>query len=81
MTARIQLAHGQMLRVFCAECGHASRLDLEDIIARGLGDRPLSALRYRCRATRMVPDGPGLFGCGGRRVRFIIQAEWRDRPR
>jgi RNase P subunit RPR2 len=81
MTTRIQLAHGQMVRVFCAECGHEMRLDLEDIIARGLGDHPLQELRYRCRATRMAPDAPGLFSCGGTQVRCIIQPEWRERPR
>jgi hypothetical protein len=81
MTARIRLAHGQMVRVFGAACGHESRLDLEDIVARGLGDRPLSQLRYRCRATRLVPDGSGLFTCGRSQVRFIIQPEWRKGPR
>ena len=80
MTARIQLAHGQMVRVFCAECGHESRLDLEDIIARGLAIT-------RCRSCA-IAAGPRawrqmgrLFTCGGTQVRFIIQPAWRERPR
>jgi hypothetical protein len=73
MTPRIYLDWREAVRVFCAECGHEGLLDLQDLITRGLGDRRIQELRYRCRATRMVPDGPGLFTCGGTRVRFIIQ--------
>jgi hypothetical protein len=81
MTARIHLAHDQMVRVFCAACGHEGLLDLHKLMARELGDLPLKDLRYRDKATRLVPAGPGMFTCGGPRVRFIIQPHWEHRQK
>jgi hypothetical protein len=81
MTTRIQFAHGQMVRVLCVDCGHEGSLDLHKLMAREFGDLPLQHLRYRCKATRLVPDGPGLFTCGGTRARFIIQPHWEHRQK
>jgi hypothetical protein len=37
MTPRIYLDWREVVRVFCAECGHEGLLDLQELIARGLG--------------------------------------------
>jgi hypothetical protein len=81
VTPRTYLERGDLVRVFCADCGHEGRLDLESLVAAGRGDLSMHDLRYRCRATRLVPDGPGVFACGGARVRFIIQPHWERRQK
>jgi hypothetical protein len=70
-----------MIRVFCVDRGHEGLRDLHKLMARAFGDLPLQDLRCRCKATRPVPRGFGLFTCGGTRVRFIIQPHWEHRPK
>jgi len=49
------LRHGHGLAAFCAVCQRWTQLDLRRLVQRGLGARPLSTCRVRCR----VCGGPG----------------------
>lgn len=65
ITARSYRDLGYTIRIYCRACDHATDLDLPGLIARGLGDRDLDELRFRCRL------------CAGRRVGWIVGSEVR----
>ena len=66
-TARITLRTGYVrVLVFCNSCRHQADADLQRIVDTGLGDVPLTELRFRCS------------NCGIARTDFVVTS--RDNP-
>ena len=84
MTARIHLAHGQMVRVFCTECGHEGLLDLHKPLERGLGPRP-NSICISSKALRPASTfGPAWFSARAKvvasRAALAVGPVFRDQP-
>ncbi len=53
-TARAILKNDAILWLLCQNCDREAKTDLAAIVARGLGDRPVQELKFRCSACRLT---------------------------
>jgi len=74
-----------MVLVWCKACHHQGPADLQAIIDRGLGDRPLKDLKFRCaqcgsRLTDAVMMGKAAWACSRGDLRQEKAATSRELP-
>jgi hypothetical protein len=53
----------------CANCDHEAKADLAAIVQRGLGDRPINELRFKCSACGSLNVHPRLSSASADRFR------------
>lgn len=68
-TAHNVLKAEAVLWLMCANCDREAKADLAAIIAKGLGDVPITELKFRCSACGSVKVDPHLSSASADRFR------------